>query len=307
MGFFQGVAKAYGEISSEKREERLLKGQKEEREAEREENRRQQIEDRDLAIKARRAETLAALGLKRSSAGAKASEYALAPKALATYLGEYAETPEGKAWLQTAIASPDGAQMALDAITSSKRTLSPEEVVNGITIVGQPGSAGIIEMPNIEEIDVSDDEAYAEAMSSLLPPGTPKSQIVISGSVKDEYSPADVNLAKEEFKTATQNAARESLKGLPEAERQNHPTMTLLNNAAAGDEDAAYQINQKFSGHAAYELKDNPYFPAIGAIPGVRKGIQMNEGLKQMLKGDEISDEVRQTILTLHPYLAEED
>ena len=159
MGFFQGVAKAYGEISSEKREERLLKDEREARKAELDKNRRQQVEDRDLAIRARRTENLAALGLERGAAETKASKYALAPKALATYLGEYGETPEGKAWLQTAYNSLDGAQMALDAITSSKRTLSPEEVVNGITIVGQPGNAGIIEMPNIEEIDVSDDSS----------------------------------------------------------------------------------------------------------------------------------------------------
>jgi len=306
MSFFQGVAKAYGEIQDRSEREGVRKEEREARKTERAETRGWQVEDRNLAIKARRIENLAALELKRRASGTKASEYALAPKALATYLGEYAETPEGKSWLQTAIASPDGAQMALDAITSSKRTLSPEEVVSGITIVGRPGNAGIIEMPNIEEIDVSDDEAYAEAMSSLLPPGTPKSQIVISGSVKDEYSPADVNLAIEQYKTSTQKAARESIQGLPEAERQNHPTFLLLDKAANGDEDAIYQINQKFAGQAAYELKDNPYLPALGVVPEIKYWTQVNDKISGWLSNPELSEEKRAILLEQYPWLGGE-
>lgn len=85
MGFFQGVAKAYGEISSEKREERLLKDEREARKAERVQN----LEDqKTLASYTSQLGVKASLLTQRlSSGGGRSGGSSAKPEEIANALG----------------------------------------------------------------------------------------------------------------------------------------------------------------------------------------------------------------------------
>jgi len=292
MGFFQGVARAYGEISERKEREGARKEEVELRKSERAEDKKDKLEFYKMQLGDSRTTKLLELEAQRLVAQRKAEEYSLAPSALRSVLGDYAETPAGKSWLKTAEQYPDGAKQALEIWNSSDRVYTPEEFVNGITIVGSPGNSGIIEMLDIESIDTSDPEAYVDAIAGLTPPSRPESQVVIAGTLKDEYASQEVKLAREEFTTTAQELAMESLSHLEGFERENHPVQKLLNIASNGDESAIYKINRMFAAPAAERLQDSPYFPAISSLPLVDAGMEDQVYLKLINSGKLKQDRV---------------
>jgi hypothetical protein len=306
MGFFQGVARAYGEISERKEREGARKAEFDQRKAEREETRGWQIEDRNAAMAEKRRDQLFALGVARGQVSSSAKDYANAPVALEGMLGELADTPDGKLFVKNAYGNPKAAKKILDLVNGSKRAISPSELIQ-YEIVGNTNDPGIITEVDYESVDVTDRDAYEEAYRSLQLPSTQEAVIVVPDAVKNDYSPQEITFAAEQFESAVENAAFNAISGMSEAEKQNTREYKLLQLKKNGDPLAAMELNELYGAQAAWELQGNEFITALKAVPELSSFMSKNQELLELLNGGDISEEVRTAILSKYPHLAQGD
>jgi hypothetical protein len=304
MGFFQGVARAYGEISERKEREGVRKEEIELRKSERAEDKKDKLEFYKMQMTEKRRDQLFTLSAARAETSASAGEYANAPVALKGLVGELADTPEGSLFLKDAYANPKAAKMILDQVNSSERPIDPSELIQ-YQIVGSPSDPGIITDIDYASVDVSDRDAYEEAFRSLQLPSTQEAVVVVPDSVKSDYSPQDITFAAEQFEKSVEKAAFDSFAGMEEAEAQNTDQYKLLSRKKNGDPIAAMELNRLYGAQVAWELQDNDYITALKAVPEVASFMSVNQELLEMLSGGDISEEVRNAIITKYPYLAQ--
>jgi len=301
MGFFQGVARAYGEISERKEREGVRKDEREYDERIRKEDREFRREELLTQMTEKRRDQLFTLSAARAQASGSAGEYANAPVALSTYLGDLAETPEGKSLLIQARDNPKAAKMILDQINSSDRKIGASEVLQ-YQIVGSSSNPGIITDVDYASVDVSDRDAYEEAFRKLQLPSTQSPEIIVPDSVKNEYSPQDITFAAEQFEKAVESAAFDSISGMSEEEQQNSDVAGLLDQKKNGDPLATLKLNKLFGAQAALSLQGNDYITALRFVPEVADFVETNEVVLRLLNDPELSDLKRAEILERFPH-----
>jgi hypothetical protein len=306
MGFFQGVARAYGEISERKEQEKVRKAEFDQREKEIERNRGWQVEDRNAALAEKRRDQLFALGVARGQVSSSAKDYANAPVALEGMLGELADTPDGKLFVKNAYGNPKAAKKILDLVNGSKRAISPSELIQ-YEIVGNTNDPGIITEVDYESVDVTDRDAYEEAYRSLQLPSTQEAVIVVPDAVKNDYSPQEITFAAEQFESAVENAAFNTISGMSEAEKQNTKEYKLLQLKKSGDPLAAMELNELYGAQAAWALQGNEFITALKAVPELSSFMVENQKYYDLIQSGKLKQSRLDILKAKRPWLFESE
>jgi len=209
MGFFQGVARAYGEISERKEREGVRKEEIELRKSERAETRGWQVEDRDLALKERRMAALAEAGIYGTGQmGASRSGAKGAAENLTASFNAVKDLVEGSdrasEYLAKIADNPRLAPELLDAIQKSQEgregTLTADQIIDNFTLYSDGENAGVL--PTSDDMDsiIKDDDAYYTALQQLKRHGVGKGIVVVTGDgLKKKPSTADYQFADEKL------------------------------------------------------------------------------------------------------------
>jgi len=220
MGFFQGVARAYGEISERKEREGVRKEEIELRKSERAETRGWQVEDRDLALKERRMAALAEAGIygtsqvgaSRSGAKGAAENLTASFNAVKDLVGDSDRASE---YLAKIADNPRLAPELLDAIQKSQEgregTLTADQIIDSFTLYSDGENAEVL--PTSDDMDsiIKDDDAYYTALQQLKRRGVGKGIVVVTGDgLQKAPSTADYQFADEKLFGVVSQLAWES-------------------------------------------------------------------------------------------------
>jgi hypothetical protein len=220
MGFFQGVARAYGEISERKEQEKARKAEFDQREKEIERNRGWQVEDRDLAVAERRREALIAAGIYTTSTvgGSRKGSSSAAGDLTASfnavkdlvsgsersgeYLAQIAENPSLGPKLLAAVSK------AQEGMESS---LTADQIIDNFKLYSAEGNTEVLPSPeNMDEL-IADDDAYYTALQKLKRKGVGEGIVLVSGDgLRKKPSTADYQFADEKLFGVVSQLAFES-------------------------------------------------------------------------------------------------
>ena len=207
MGFFQGVAKAYGEIQDRSEREGARKEEREYNEKQRKQTRGWQVEDRDLATAERRRDALVAAGIystqtlagNRKGAENAAGELKASFLAIKDLVGDSERAGE---YLETIAKNPSLGPKLLAEISKAQSGLESDftgdQIIDNFQLYVSEGEVEV--MPTPEEIDnlVTNDDAYYTALQKLKDHGVGQGIVLVKGAgLKTKPSSADYQFADE--------------------------------------------------------------------------------------------------------------
>lgn len=225
MGFFQGVAKAVGEISEEnftRRENQKARDLQVKRD---EEGRKHDFALLEKRIAADQQSLIAKMRASRAAASSTATDYTSAIEALNQQIPD---GTEGKAEYMAAVkANPSAAQEILNTISDRQddldRALTPQEIVNGIRVVGGTGKA--TEIP--EGLSELEREYFIEAQLEAAEKSEPA--LYISGELYANLDAGEMDLANETVTVELLSRARMAAKSYPEGSVEQNNLIQILN------------------------------------------------------------------------------
>jgi hypothetical protein len=298
-GFWSGAAKAVGEISEERFRRQEQEKEREFSRSTSEEDRKFEIDMYKMKAADEQEKLLQELRIKRKAADAASGSSVNEYTALATRL-QGAEGAEE--YLSTVAKDPRVASQILETITDiqerSQREITPSEIIQYITpIVTEEGGTVLTFDDELEQL------MYEDALSEV---DRPEPALSVSGSLYNEYSQSDVDLAEENFTSAMLDLARKDVEGLTEAGAPEAADVTaLINEAEGGNSFAMTKLANRYGNNVIADfyvsMQENTFLRPIIASGAYGSRIQRFDALVQSYERGELSDEMAQQLQETYP------